>query len=50
MNIAQNIEKINNELVGTSARLIAVTKTKPVEDLQAAYDGNLIFNLGFVIF
>ena len=40
MNIAQNIEKINNELVGTSARLIAVTKTKPVEDLQAAYDGN----------
>ena len=40
MNIAQNIEKINAELVGTSARLIAVTKTKPVADLQAAYDGN----------
>ena len=40
MNIAQNIEKIKAELVGTSARLIAVTKTKPVEDLQAAYDGN----------
>jgi PLP dependent protein len=40
MNIAQNIEKINSELAGTSARLIAVTKTKPLEDLQAAYDGN----------
>jgi PLP dependent protein len=40
MNIAQNIEKINVELAGTSARLIAVTKTKPVADLQAAYDGN----------
>lgn len=40
MNIAQNIEKINAELAGTSARLIAVTKTKPVADLLAAYDGN----------
>ncbi len=40
MNIAQNIEKIKSELSGTSARLIAVTKTKPLEDLQAAYDGN----------
>jgi len=40
MNIAQNIEKINAELMETSARLIAVTKTKPVADLQAAYDGN----------
>ena len=40
MNIAQNIEKINAELVGTSAQLIAVTKTKPVADLQAAYEGN----------
>jgi PLP dependent protein len=40
MNIAQNITKINSELSGTSARLIAVTKTKPLEDLQAAYDGN----------
>jgi PLP dependent protein len=40
MNIAQNIEKINAELAGTSARLIAVTKTKPLEHLQSAYDGN----------
>ena len=40
MNISQNIEKINTDLVGTSARLIALTKTKPLADLQAAYDGN----------
>jgi PLP dependent protein len=40
MTIAQNIEKINSSLSGTSARLIAVTKTKPIEDLQAAYDAD----------
>ncbi|PWK19418.1 hypothetical protein LV89_03934 [Arcicella aurantiaca] len=40
MNIAENIDKIKAELAGTSARLIAVTKTKPLEDLQAAYDAN----------
>lgn len=40
MNISQNIEKINQALATTSARLIAVTKTKPLADLQAAYDGN----------
>ena len=39
MNIAQNIEEIKIKLAGTSAQLIAVTKTKPVADLQAAYDG-----------
>ncbi|MDZ7899813.1 MAG: YggS family pyridoxal phosphate-dependent enzyme [Arcicella sp.] len=37
MSIAQNIQNINASLAGTSARLIAVTKTKPIEDLQAAY-------------
>lgn len=40
MNIAENIDKIKAELAGTSARLIAVTKTKPLEDLQAAYDAH----------
>ncbi len=40
MDIAENIDKIKAELTGTSARLIAVTKTKPLEDLQAAYDAN----------
>lgn len=38
MHIAQNIQNINSSLAGTSAHLIAVTKTKPIEDLQAAYD------------
>ncbi len=38
MAIAQNIQNINASLTGTSARLIAVTKTKPIEDLQAAYE------------
>ena len=40
MSIAKNIHEINTSLSGTSARLIAVTKTKPIEDLQAAYDAN----------
>jgi pyridoxal phosphate enzyme (YggS family) len=40
MNIAENLNKINNQLASTSARLIAVTKTKPLADLQAAYDAN----------
>jgi PLP dependent protein len=40
MAIAQNIQNINASLAGTSARLIAVTKTKPIEDLQAAYDAD----------
>lgn len=41
--IAENIQKIESELNGR-ARLIAVTKTKPVEQLQEAYDsGSKIF-------
>jgi PLP dependent protein len=40
MNIAKNIEKINSSLSGTTARLIAVTKTKPIQDLQEAYQAN----------
>ena len=36
MNIIQNIQNINASLAGTSARLVAVTKTKPIEDLQMA--------------
>ncbi len=40
MAIAQNIQNINSSLAGTSARLIAVTKTKPIEDLQDAYDAD----------
>lgn len=40
MNIAQNIQNIMSSLTGTSAQLVAVTKTKPIEDLQAAYEAN----------
>lgn len=40
MNIEKNIETINSSLSGTTARLIAVTKTKPIQDLQEAYQAN----------
>ena len=40
MSISKNIKEIKDSLSGTSARLIAVTKTKPIEDLQAAYDAD----------
>lgn len=40
MNIGQNLDAINQQLLGTSAKLIAVTKTKPIADLQEAYDAD----------
>jgi pyridoxal phosphate enzyme (YggS family) len=44
MSIADNIHHIQQELTGTSAKLVAVTKTHPVELLQEAYDaGSRIF-------
>jgi PLP dependent protein len=36
--IAKNIQKINESLTNTSAKLIAVTKTKPISDLMEAYN------------
>lgn len=36
--IAKNISKLNLELEQYQARLIAVSKTKPISDLQEAYD------------
>ncbi|MBT9393751.1 YggS family pyridoxal phosphate-dependent enzyme [Hymenobacter sp. NST-14] len=36
--IKENLDRIQQELTGTNARLVAVTKTHPVEVLQAAYD------------
>ena len=36
--IADNLSKLNNELEPYEARLIAVSKTKPVSDIQEAYD------------
>jgi pyridoxal phosphate enzyme (YggS family) len=42
MDIAANLKKIKEEIGG--ATLVAVSKTKPVEDIQAAYDaGQRIF-------
>lgn len=35
--IAQNLEKINKKLVGSIAKLVAVTKTQPIAVLEAAY-------------
>lgn len=40
MNIATNIAHILSDLAETSAKLVAVTKTKPIELLQEAYDAN----------
>jgi PLP dependent protein len=36
--IAQNILLVNKKLEGTAAKLIAVTKTKPISDLMQAYE------------
>jgi len=38
MSIAENIQQIEQELAGTTARLVVVTKTHPVEKLREAYD------------
>ena len=37
MDIKKNIEEFNNYLKGTNCKLVAVSKTKPVEDLKEAY-------------
>lgn len=36
--IQENIHRIQHQLTGTSARLVVVTKTHPVERLQEAYE------------
>ncbi|MCU0447225.1 MAG: YggS family pyridoxal phosphate-dependent enzyme [Microscillaceae bacterium] len=41
MSIEHNIQNLQNRLQATSARLIAVTKTHPIETLQIAYDAGL---------
>lgn len=42
--IAENIEKFNEQLTSTHCKLVAVSKTKPIEDLQLAYQaGQRIF-------
>src|ERR1700712_1585790 len=44
MSIADNIKNLKKEIKPTKARLVAVSKTKPAEDVQEAYDaGQRIF-------
>jgi PLP dependent protein len=44
MVIKKNIDNLNAELMGTSCRLIAVSKTQPIEMIQQAYDaGQRVF-------
>ncbi len=38
MSISDNIQQFNNELEGTNCRLIAISKTKPMELVMDAYD------------
>ncbi len=38
MSIADNINKLKAEIEGSKVKLIAVSKTKPIEDLQEAYN------------
>lgn len=40
MSIAENISKFNEEIAPFNAQLIAVSKTKPNEDLLQAYEAN----------
>jgi PLP dependent protein len=41
MSIENNIQNLQNQLQSTSARLIAVTKTHPIETIQVAYTAGL---------
>jgi pyridoxal phosphate enzyme (YggS family) len=44
MSIAENIKSLKNELETIQVKLVAVSKTKPVEDLLQAYDaGQRVF-------
>ncbi len=38
INLSENVEKFQSEIKGTDCKLVAVSKTKPVELLQEAYD------------
>ncbi|BDD03478.1 YggS family pyridoxal phosphate-dependent enzyme [Aureibacter tunicatorum] len=41
MNIKENLDFFSESIKGTNAKLIAVSKTKPVEMLQEAYDAGI---------
>ena len=49
MSITTNIEEIQNELKPIGVTLVAISKTKPLEDIQEAYDaGHRIFGENLV--
>ncbi|MDB5132234.1 MAG: YggS family pyridoxal phosphate-dependent enzyme [Mucilaginibacter sp.] len=49
MSIADNIKSLKNETAGKKVSLIAVSKTKPVEDIKQAYDaGQRLFGENMV--
>lgn len=49
MSIAENIRNLKNELDKISVKLVAVSKTKPVEDIQEAYnEGQRVFGENMV--
>ncbi len=49
MSIADNIKSLKNETVPIKVSLVAVSKTKPVEDIQQAYDaGQRLFGENMV--
>jgi pyridoxal phosphate enzyme (YggS family) len=49
MSIADNIKNLNKEIKPTKAKLVAVSKTKPVEEVQEAYDaGQRVFGENMV--
>ncbi|WP_259069788.1 YggS family pyridoxal phosphate-dependent enzyme [Mucilaginibacter sp. X4EP1] len=49
MSIADNIKSLKKETANISVKLIAVSKTKPVEDVQAAYNaGQRLFGENMV--
>ncbi|MBS7562968.1 YggS family pyridoxal phosphate-dependent enzyme [Mucilaginibacter sp. Bleaf8] len=41
MSITDNIKRLKSEMDGINVTLVAVSKTKPVEDIQTAYDAGL---------
>jgi pyridoxal phosphate enzyme (YggS family) len=49
MSIADNIKSLKNETTGKKVSLVAVSKTKPVEDIKQAYDaGQRLFGENMV--
>ena len=49
MSITTNIEELQKELTPVGVTLVAISKTKPIEDIQEAYDaGQRVFGENMV--